>query len=157
MARLVFDDAKLYVSATPVSATTPGDPTDAEIETPTYTEVKIARNVSINLERGQIDVSGRGDDWNQYAAGRTDGTVEFEMLVDKSNSEYSILSTAFFAKSEIAIMALDGDKATTGSEGIAGNFVLTNFTRNEQDQEAITYSVTASPSSDNVWYEKAGA
>ena len=47
---------------------------------------------------------------------------------------------------------MDGDIATTGSEGFVSNFSITNFNRGEPLEEAVTVSVTAKPSSKQQWY-----
>ena len=52
---------------------------------------------------------------------------------------------------------MDGDITTSGNQGLAGNFTVTNFSRSEPLEEAVTVSVTLKPSSYTTWYEVAGA
>jgi len=42
---------------------------------------------------------------------------------------------------------MDGDVGTVGSECLAGNFTVTNFSRSEPLEEGVTVSVTVKPSS----------
>jgi len=39
-----------------------------------------------------------------------------------------------------------------GSQGVAGNFTVTNFSRNESLEEALTVSVSLKPSSYTNWW-----
>lgn len=50
---------------------------------------------------------------------------------------------------------MDGDIQASGNEGLAGNFSVTNFSRNEPLEEGVTVSVTVKPSSQTEWYEVA--
>ena len=72
---------------------------------------------------------------------------------DPADAGFTALQEAWANSDEIAIAAMDGDIATSGSQGLAGNFTVTNFSRSEPLEEAVTVSVTLKPSSYTTWYK----
>ena len=74
------------------------------------------------------------------------------MLWDTTDAGFTALQSAWASSAEIALAAMDGDIETAGSQGLAGNFTVTNFSRNEPLEEAITVNVTVKPSSYTTWY-----
>ena len=140
---------KFYYSSTLLSeASGPGDVT--------WNEIKNVRDLTLNLETGEADVTTRANNgWRATAATLKDGSIEFEMLWDTGDAAFGALKDAWAGGAEIALAAMDGDIATAGSEGLAGNFTVTNFSRSEPLEEGVTVSVTVKPSSETQWYVKA--
>ena len=117
-----------------------------------WNEMDNVRDLTMNLETGESDVTTRANSgWRQTAATLKDGSLEFEMIWDATDAGFTKIQTAWAAGTEVALMALDGGKAVSGSQGLAGNFVVTNFSRGEPLEEAITVSVTVKPSSYTEW------
>jgi len=69
------------------------------------------------------------------------GTVEFEMIWDTGDAGFAAIKDAYFNNTAIALAILDG----ANGEGLDADFSITNFSRNEPLEEAITVSVTAKP------------
>ena len=89
-------------------------------DTPSWQEMKNVKDLTLNVEAGEADASTRGNGgWRAILATLKDGSIEFA--------------------------ALDGDVATAGSQGLRATMAITNFSRNEPLEEAITVSVTAKP------------
>lgn len=148
MAFVLGMNAKLYRSADALTGTTPNIPADA-----TWIEMDNVRDLTLNLETGESDITTRGNNgWRATAATLKDGSIEFEMVWDSGDADFTAIKDAWSGSSEIAMMALDGGESTSGSQGLASNFTVTNFTRNEPLEEAITVSVTLKPSSQSEWY-----
>ena len=138
-------DCKLYYDSTPLA----GEP-----GTGTWTELTNTKDVTLNLETGEADITTRANNgWRATAATLKDGSIEFEMLWDTGDAGFTALQAAWENAAEIALAAMDGDIATPGSQGLASNFTVTNFSRNEPLEEAVTVSVTVKPSSYTTWYE----
>ena len=74
------------------------------------------------------------------------------MVWDPSDAGFAAIRDAWLNNAEIALMSLDGDQNTGGSQGLVSNFMVTNFSRSEPLEEAITVSVTVKPSSFTDWY-----
>lgn len=132
---------------------------DGDLNTPstvTWNEISNVRDLTLNLETGEADVTTRANNgWRATAATLKDGSIEFEMLWESGDAGFDALKNAWANGTEIALAAMDGAVDTSGNEGLAGNFSVTNFSRNEPLEEGVTVSVTVKPSSHTEWYEVA--
>jgi len=143
-------DAVMYISDTLLdgSTTTPS--------TATWTEQSNVKDLTLNLDTGEADATTRGNNgWRATLATLKEGSIEFEMVWDTQSSGFTAIKDAWLNSNEIAMAAMDGDIATSGNQGLASNFTVTNFSRNEPLEEAITVNVTVKPSSRTDWYEVA--
>ena len=140
-------DHKLYYSDTPVIAAN-----EAAYDTISNL-IGNVRDASTNLETGEADKTTRANDgWRSTAATLKDGTLEWEMVWDTSDAAFAAIQTAWETRAEIALAALDGLIATVGSQGLTGNFQITNFSRSEDLEDVAKVSVTAKASSFNSWW-----
>src|SRR5262245_57662656 len=113
---------------------------------PVWNEVKNVKDVTLNLEAGEADASTRGTGgWKATVATLKDASIEFEMVWDTTDDDFSVVRDTFLNRGGLELAVLDGDVATPGSQGLRALFVITNFSRNEPLEEAITVSVTAKP------------
>jgi len=106
------------------------------------TELTNVKDLTLNLETGEADVTTRGNQgWRATIATLKNGSVEFEMVWDTTDAGFNAIQQAYFNNTAIAFAVLDGENG----EGLDADFSITNFTRNEPLEEAITVSVTAKP------------
>ena len=106
------------------------------------TELTNVKDVTLNLETGEADVTTRGNQgWRATVATLKNGSVEFEMIWETGDAGFTAIRQAYFNNTAIALAILDGESG----EGLDADFSITNFTRNEPLEEAITVSVTAKP------------
>ena len=127
-------EAKLYYKAAGVA--------DPEA----WTELDNCKDLTLNLEAGEADVTTRGTKgWRATVTTLLDGGVEFEMVWDTEDEGFTALQTAFFARSAIGLAIMDGDILVAGAQGLHADFAVTNFSRNEPLEEALTVSVTVKP------------
>lgn len=144
MSKTLGKDAVAYYNATPVVAT----PVAADFTLP----LNNITDLSLNLETGEADVTTRGSGgWQQFLATLKNGSIEFTMLWDSADVAFTAIKDAWLNGTEIAFAAMSAAIATSGSQGLASNFTVTNFTRNEPLNEAISVSVTLKPSSHTTW------
>lgn len=114
--------------------------------TPVWDEIKNVRDVTLSLETGEADATTRGNNgWRATVATLKDGSVEFDMVWDAADDDFTALRDAFLNKTALDMAVMDGDIATSGSQGLRASFMITNFSRNEPLEEAITASVTVKP------------
>ena len=114
--------------------------------TPVWDEITNVRDVTLNLESGEADVTTRGNaGWRATVATLKDGSIEFEMVWDSDDTDFTAIRDAFLNKTAVELAVLDGDVVTTGSQGLRASFMVTSFSRNEPLEEAITVSVTMKP------------
>ena len=119
----------------------------------TWAELTNCKDVSLNLEKGEADITTRANNgWRATAGTLKDGGIEFEAIWKPGDAGFTALQTAWANGTEISMMALDGPYGTTGSQGLTGNFTVTNFSRTESLEEAVTVSVTIKPSSLTDWW-----
>ena len=138
-------DCKLYYDATPLA----GDPS-----TGNWTEMDNVRDLNQNLETGEADATTRGNNgWEATAATLKNGEISFQMFWDTADAAFTAIQEAWAQAKEIAIAAMDGAIASSGSQGLAGNFSVTNFSRSEPLRELVTVDVTLKPSSYTTWYK----
>lgn len=105
-----------------------------------WTALGNTRDVTLNLETGEADVTTRANNgWRATAATLKEASVEFEMVWDTADAGFAAIKNAFFDGEPIGLQILDGD----GGQGLQADFSITNFSRSEALEEAITVSVTA--------------
>ena len=113
---------------------------------PVWNEVKNVKDVTLNLEAGSADVTTRGNGgWRANIATLKDGSIEFEMVWDTADDDFTAIRTAFLTNAAIEFAVLDGPVATSGSQGLRASMAITNFSRAEPLEEVIKVSVTAKP------------
>ena len=121
------------------------------------TELTNVKDVTVNHETGEADVTTRGNGgWRATAATLRECSVDFQMVWKKSDEGFTAIKEAWLNGTEIALAVLTGDPAEAGTEGPFGNFSITNFSRNEALEEAIVVDVTAKLSAWGGWFEAGG-
>ena len=115
-------------------------------ETPIWQEIGNAKDVTLNLSTGEADVTTRGNQgWKATKATLKEGSIDFEMIWDTEDDSFSAFQQAYFSNESIEVAAMDGDITESGSSGLHAEFSVTNFSRNEPLEEAVTASVTIKP------------
>lgn len=110
----------------------------------TWTELTIVRNNTLNMEKGEADVTTRGNSgWKATVTTLKDGSVEFEIVADTSDAGYTALSDAFMDDVKIGLAILDGVKET--GTGLVADFAIVKFARAEELENAQLMNVTAKP------------
>ena len=112
------------------------------------TEMGNVRDVTLNLEAGEADVTTRANlGWRATAPTLRECTAEFEMVWDPTDAGFSAIKNAFLTAGLVALKILD----QAGGQGPDGDFAITSFSRNEALEEAITVSVTAKLAEFRSW------
>lgn len=102
-----------------------------------------ARDVTLNLESGEADLTTRANDgWRATVATLKDASVEFEMVWDTADAGFTAIKNAWLNNAIIGFQVLD-DTVANGGQGLQADFMITNFSRSEPLEEGITVSVTA--------------
>ncbi|MBT6153666.1 MAG: hypothetical protein HOH82_03130, partial [Planctomycetaceae bacterium] len=114
----------------------------ATYATPTWSEIKNVRDLTLNVEASEADASRRGGGgWREVLKALKDGGIEFELLHENGNADNTALRDAFFNDTNVDMLALDGDVATSGSEGLRMTVAVMNFSRSEPMEDSMTHSV----------------
>ena len=110
---------------------------------PNWALVSNLKDVTINLEAGDADVTTRaGGGFRQSVATLKDGSVDFQMVWDTADAQFTAIQTAFFANTAVEMAFMDGLIVTTGSQGLHADFSVTNFSRSEALEEALMVDIS---------------
>ncbi len=133
MATRLGMDAKLYRNTGTYAA-------------PTWVEVSNVKDVTLNLEKGEADVTTRANNgWRATVGTLKDASIEFQMVWDTVDAGFDAIRQAFFNNTTIEFAVMDGDITDPDSEGLRATFDIFNFTRNEALEEAILVDVSIKP------------
>ena len=109
----------------------------------TYTELSNIKDLTINLEKGEADITTRsGGGFRQYAATLKEGGVDFQMVWDTDDAGFTAIKNAYFNDTTLAFMFLDGADDSSGSQGLKAEMTITNFSRTESLEEALMVDVS---------------
>jgi hypothetical protein len=127
-------EAKLYFGAAGRGAT------------PVWTLITNVKDLTLNVEQGEADVTTRGTGgWKATVGTLKDAVIEWEMVWDTADEGFEAVRDAFFGGTLIGLAVMDGPVAEAGSEGLWADCAILKFDRSEALEEAITVSVTAKP------------
>lgn len=105
-----------------------------------WVELANVKDVTLSLETGEADITTRANaGWRATVGTLKEASVEFEMVWDTADTGFTAIKDAFFNNAVIGLQVLDGP----AGEGLEADFSITNFSRSEQLEEALTVSVTA--------------
>jgi len=105
-----------------------------------WTELTNVRDVTLSLETGEADVTTRANaGWRATVATLKEASVEFEMVWDTADAGFTAIKNAYLTNAPIGFQVRDG----AGGQGLQADFMITQFSRSEPLEEAISVSVTA--------------
>ncbi|MPM41399.1 hypothetical protein SDC9_88054 [bioreactor metagenome] len=114
------------------------------------TEVKNVKDLTLNLESGEADVTTRATKgWKASVATPKEASLEFGILYDTEDADFTAFQTAYFSNTPIALFVTDGD-----GHGLDADWSITGFTVEQPLEEALTVSITAKPTASTrapVW------
>jgi len=130
----------------------------AGAELSAMTELSNVRDVTLNMNTGEADITTRANSgWRGTAPTLRECSVDFEMVWKPGDAGFEAIKDAWLANETVELAILDQAKATTGAQGPKGSFSITNFSRSEPLEEAIIVSVTAKLAVFDEWVEVAGS
>ena len=105
------------------------------------TEVKNVKDLTLNLESGEADVTTRATKgWRATIATLKEASLEFAILYDTEDPDFQAFSDAYFGNTPIALFVTDG-----AGNGLDADFSITGFSVEQPLEEALNVSVTAKP------------
>lgn len=123
---------------------------------PTWVEVSIVKENTLNLEKGEFDGSTRGTGgWRAKAGTLKDASIELEVMHKPTDAAVIAFMDAFLAGTNIEMQIMDGDRTVQGNEGLHADMQVMSMSRAEPLEEGIVWSITVTPGiSDDppVWY-----
>lgn len=115
------------------------------------------KDVTLNLETGEADITTRDNGgFRATAPTLKECTAEWEMIHRKNEAALAAIRKAWLTNTTVRLAILT-DTYANGGDGPLGDFAITNFTRNEPLEEAITYNVTAKLAKFEKWLPEEGS
>ena len=113
---------------------------------PTWNEIQNAKDVTLNMEVSEADVTTRGNaGWKAVVGALRDASIEFDFVWDTAADDFPVLRDAFLTRNSIEFAVMDRDITQSGAQGLRVTCVVTKFNCNQPLDEAITVSVTLKP------------
>ena len=120
------------------------------------TEVKNVKDLTLNLESGEADVTTRATGgWRASAATLKEASLEFGILYDTADADFQAFQQAYFSNTPLALFITDGNGG-----GLDADWSITAFTVEQPLEEAVSVSITAKPTASTrapAWKTSAGA
>ena len=105
------------------------------------TEVTNVKDLTLNLESGEADVTTRATEgWKASIATLKEGSIEFGMVYDTADADFQAFQSAYFSNTPMALFVSDG-----AGTGLDADFSITGFNITQNLEEAMTVSVKAKP------------
>ena len=105
------------------------------------TEVKNVKDLTLNLESGEADVTTRATGgWRASAATLKEASLEFGILYDTEDADFQAFQEAYFSNTPLSLFITDG-----ASGGLDADWSITAFTVEQPLEEAVSVSITAKP------------
>ena len=124
----------------------------AELALASLDEITNVKDLSVNLESDEADVTTRANSgWHATAATLKSATMDFEMVWKPGDTGFDLIQAAYLASTNISAAALTGALSTANSDGPYGDWSVTNFSRSEPLGEAATVSVTLKIAAWDAW------
>jgi hypothetical protein len=83
--------------------------------------------------------------WKAVVGTLKEASIEYEMVWDTADAGFTAIQSAYFGNTSVGIAVMDGPVATVGSQGLWADCMVTNFSREEPLEEALTVKVTLKP------------
>ncbi len=113
---------------------------------PTWVLVDNVKDLSINKEKGEADVTTRANNgWEATAATLKSATIEWDMVYDPADADYTAIETAWEDGSAIEFAFMDGLITVAGTKGYRMTCAVFGFSRDEALTEAVMVNVSVKP------------
>jgi predicted secreted protein len=107
----------------------------------TFTEVKGMKEGSFNGSRSEIKVTSHDDgDFENYIAGRIDGTVDLKLYYDEADAGQTIVNTAWLAGTQIFFHYVTHPSA--GQKAYTGSCIVTKHEEAGGDNDVMVLNTT---------------
>lgn len=115
--------------------------------TPTWDELTNTKEVTLNLDKSESDVTTRGNaGWRAVAAALKDGSIDLSIQLNPdSHADLTAFIDAYFNNTQVECAFMDGDITTTGSEGLRASFEVMSASRAEPLEEGVVWTFTLKP------------
>lgn len=117
---------------------------------PTWSAVNLVGNAQVNPKYGEGDATARASNGVTETEPVLLG-VEITGSIRKKNGDtnYAAFRAAFFARTALNLLVLDGKIATEGAQGVKGNFKVFDWSEDQSLNNVVFNSFTLKPCADS--------
>jgi hypothetical protein len=112
---------------------------------PTWNEVPNVKDLSVSIEKGEADASTRESSWKQVRGSLKDATIEFGMVYDTGDVDWTALRDAFLNSTPVELAIADGAIATNGTQYLRVSVEVMKFSTTQALAEVFTTDVSCKP------------
>src|SRR5262245_8182102 len=114
----------------------------ATFASPTWLLIDVCRDVTVDMSKGEADLSLRGSTWRRRRGTLKEGSISMELLYAPGNPSYDKIADAFLAGTILDIALSDGTLPAGPANYFRADVEVFGFTRNEPLEDAVTISST---------------
>lgn len=116
---------------------------------PTWVEATRIKDNKLNMPMGEADATTRASaGFKEYLQTLIDAGVDFTLQqapAGVTDNDFTAIRTAFFARTSIEFLILDGAVGVAGVQGLRVTMGVFNFTRDESLENVVAYEVSLKP------------
>ncbi len=103
-------------------------------------------DVRLGLDKDEADASSReSGGWEEVVNTTKKAEITFDILYKPADTNFATLRDAYLNDTTIALLVMDGPKATTGKQGLDCDVTVSKFEINQPLKEGVKVSVTLKP------------
>jgi hypothetical protein len=113
--------------------------------TPTWVEIENVKDLSLGIEKSEAEASNRVSEWQTVRGALKSGTVEFNMIYDPSDADWTAIKDAFLNNTAIDCAVMDGDITVADNEGLRAEFEVLKWSHTQNLEEVLMTEVSLKP------------
>lgn len=114
--------------------------------TPVWNEIPNVRDATLPLDATEVDVTTRGSGgFEAVIAGLIKTGLEFKMVWDPADADFTAIQTAFFNRTAIEFLFLDDAVDVPGAQGLRAYCAVLSFPRAEPLDGSVEVDVKVKP------------
>ncbi|MFQ5733009.1 MAG: hypothetical protein ACE5KM_13795 [Planctomycetaceae bacterium] len=112
---------------------------------PTFDEISNIQEVTTTLDASEAEAKARGLTYTEFRRGIINAVVNITMLYSGADTDFVALRDAFLNDTLIELYIADGLAATSGTQGLRGEFTVLSMERGEPLEEGLTVVFSVKP------------
>jgi len=112
---------------------------------PTFAVLDNVNEVTTTIDAAEGEAKHRGLTWAEYDRGLLQGAININLVYNGDNADFQTLRDAFLNKTDKELFVADGLAATSGTQGLRGEFRIMSMERGEPLEGVLTMTFAVKP------------